>query len=88
MSTSANLCGCRRLDDEKSLMPVKNLEQCGSCWVFRTRVPSKMPDSIEACYQVSLKTGKDPDGGPTGKMVSGKKFNHNVSSGADFVVQL
>ena len=66
---------------------------------FRTRVPSKMPNLIEASYEVSLKTAKDPDGGPclaypsgkswdevTGKMGSGK-FYHNVTSGADFVVQ-
>ena len=56
-----------------------------------------MPDSIEACHQVPLKTAKDPDGGPcpaypSGKSWdavtgSGKKFYHNVTSGADFVVQ-
>ena len=58
-----------------------------------------MPDSNEARYQVSLKTAKDPEGGPcpahpsgksrgevSGKMGSGK-FYHNVTSGADFVVQ-
>ena len=61
---------------------------------------SKMPDSIEACCQASLKTANDPDGGPypafasdkswneaSGKTGSEKKFYHNVSSGADFAAQ-
>ena len=61
---------------------------------------SKMPDSIEAHCQASLKSVKDPDGGPysafasdkswneaSGKTGSEKKFYHNVSSGADFAAQ-
>merc|ERR1712136_282324 len=61
---------------------------------------SKMEESIEAHYQASLKTAKDPDGGPypaypsgkswdeaSGKTGSGKKFYHNVISGADFATQ-
>ena len=61
---------------------------------------SKMPGSIEALCQASLKTAKDPDGGPypvypsgkswdeaSGNTGSGKKFYHNVMSGADFAAQ-
>ena len=61
---------------------------------------SKMTDSIEAQYQASLKSAKDPDGEPypafaskkswnevSGKTGSGKKFYHNVISGADFAAQ-
>ena len=61
---------------------------------------SKMPGSIEALCQASLRTAKDPDGGPypaypsgkswdeaSGKTSSGKKFYHNVISGADFAAQ-
>jgi len=61
---------------------------------------SKMEESIEAHYQASLKMAKDPDGGPypaypsgkswdeaSGKTGSGKKFYHNVISGADFAAQ-
>ena len=65
------------------------------------RVPvSKMEESSEAHYQASLKTAEDPDGGPytaylsgkswgetSGKTGSGKKFDHNVISGADFAAQ-
>ena len=56
---------------------------------------SKMEESIEAHYQASWKTAQDPDGGPfsacpsgkswdeaSGKTGSGKKFYHNVISGA------
>ena len=61
---------------------------------------SKMEESIEAHYQASLKTAKDLDGGPypaypsgkswdeaSGKTGSGKKFYHNVISGAEFATQ-
>ena len=61
---------------------------------------SKMPDSIEAHCQASLKSAKNPDGEPypafasekswneaSGKTGSEKKFYHNVSSGADFAAQ-
>ena len=57
---------------------------------------SKMEESIEAHYQASWKTAQDPDGGPfpaypsgkswdeaSVKTGSGKKFYHNVISGAD-----
>ena len=57
----------------------------------------KMQDSIVAHTQASLITEQDPDGGPfpaylsgkswdeaSGKTGSGKKFYHNVISGADF----
>ena len=60
----------------------------------------KMPDSIEAHYQASLKTTGNPNGEPypafagdkswseaSGEIASEKKFYHNVSSGADFAVQ-
>ena len=59
-----------------------------------------MQDSIEAHIQASLKTAQDPDGGwfpaypsgkswdeASGKTGSGKKFYHNIISGADFVAQ-
>ena len=62
---------------------------------------SKMEDSIEAHYQASLKTGKDPDGGPfsaypsgkswdeaSGKTGSGNNFYHNVISRADSATAL
>merc|ERR1719383_79528 len=61
---------------------------------------SKMEESIEAHYQASLKAAADPDGGPypaypsgkswdeaSGKTGSGKKFYHNVISGAEFATQ-
>ena len=61
---------------------------------------SKMEETVEANYQASLKTAKDPDGGPapayprgklldeaSGKTGSGKKFYHNVLSGDEFVAQ-
>merc|ERR1712136_386970 len=61
---------------------------------------SKMEETIEAHYQASLKTAKDPVGGSypaypsgkswdeaSGKTGSGKKFYHNVISGADFATQ-
>ena len=61
---------------------------------------SKMWESIEAQIQASLNTAQDHDGGPypvypSGKsrdetsreMGSGKKFFHNVISGADFAAQ-
>ena len=61
---------------------------------------SKMEESSEAPYQASSKTAQDPDGGPcsaylsgkswdeaSGKTGSGKKFDHNVISGADFAAQ-
>ena len=61
---------------------------------------SKMEELIEAYYQASLKAAADPDGGPfppypsgkswdeaSGKTGSGKKFRHNVISGADFAAQ-
>ena len=61
---------------------------------------SKMPGSIEALCQASLKTAKDPVRGPypaypsgkswyeaSGKTGSGKKFDHNVISGADISAQ-
>ena len=61
---------------------------------------SQMQDTIEAHYQASLKSAADPDGGPcpaypsgkswdeaSGKTGSGKKFYHNVISGADFATQ-
>ena len=61
---------------------------------------SKMPDSIEAHCQASLKSAKDRDRGPytasasekslneaSGKTGSEKKFYHNVSSGTDFAAQ-
>ena len=62
---------------------------------------SKMEDSFEAHYQASLKTAKDPDGGPfpaypsgkswdeaSGMTRSGKKFYHNVISGAELAALL
>ena len=61
---------------------------------------SKMQDSIEAHILASLKTAQDPDVGPfpaypcgkfwdeaPGKTGSGKKFYHNVISGADCAAQ-
>ena len=48
---------------------------------------SKMEESIEARIQASLKTARDPDGGPYPKTGSGKKFYHNVISGADCTAQ-
>ena len=59
-----------------------------------------MPGSIEALCQASLKTAKDPDGGPylaypsgkswdeaSGKTSSWNKFYLNVISGDDFTAQ-
>ena len=61
---------------------------------------SKIPDSIEAHYQASLKTTGNPNGEPypafasekswneaSGKKGSEKKFYHSVSSGAYFAAQ-
>ena len=61
---------------------------------------SKMLDSIEAHCQASMKTAKDPNGGPytaypggkswneaSGQTVLEKKFYHNVISGADWAAQ-
>ena len=92
--------GCFGLNHEES---GDASEEAGAVWlvlgVFERELPRRCRDSIEARYQVSLQTAKDPDGGPcsaypsgkswdevSGKMGSGKKFYHNVTSGADFVV--
>ena len=75
--------------------------ESGAALAQDTGVPvSKMEESIDAHDQASLKTAKDPDGGPfsaypiekswneaSGKTASGKKFHHNVISGADFATQ-
>ena len=58
---------------------------------------SRMEESIEAHCRAPLKTARDSDGGPllaypsgkywdeaSGKTGSGKRFYHNVISGADF----
>ena len=77
---------------------VMKLHESGTALAEGMGVPvSKMPDSIEAFCQASLKTSKDLDGGSypsypsgkswyeaSGKTGSGKKFYHNVISGADF----
>ena len=60
---------------------------------------SKMEESIEVLIQASVKTAKDPDGGPypvcpsgksrdetSHKMSSGKKFFHNAIPEADFAL--
>ena len=71
---------------------VMKLQESGTTLALNMRVPvSKMCESIEALIQASLKTAKDPDGGPypvypssqswdgvLGKMSSGKKFHRNV----------
>ena len=62
---------------------------------------SKMEETVEANYQASLKTAKDPDGRTSpayqrgkwldeasGKTGSGKKVDHTVISGADFALQV
>ena len=80
---------------------VMKLHESGTALAEGMGVPvSKMPGSIEVLCQASLKTAKDPDRGPypaypsgkswceaCGKTGSGKKFYHNVMSGADFAAQ-
>merc|ERR1712136_677436 len=80
---------------------VMKFYESGAALALDMGVPvSKMEESIEAHYQASLKTAKDPDGGPypaypsgkswdeaSGKTGSGKKFYHNVISGAEFAAQ-
>ena len=80
---------------------IRRLHESGTASVEDMEAPvSKMPDSIEAHCQASLKSAKDPDGEPypafasekswneaSGKTGSEKKFYHNVSSGADFAAQ-
>ena len=77
---------------------VRRLHTSGTALVEDVEAPvSKMPDSIEAHCQASLKSAKDPDGEPypafasekswneaSGKTGSEKTSYHNVSSGADF----
>jgi len=77
------------------------LHESGTALAEGMGVPvSKTPASIEALCQASLKTAKDPDGGPytaypsgkswyeaSGKTGPGKKFFHNVISGADLTSQ-
>ena len=77
---------------------VRRLHTSGTALVEDVEAPvSKMPDSIEAHCQASLKSAKNPDGEPypafasekswneaSGKTGSDKKSYHNVSSGADF----
>ena len=77
---------------------VRKLHESGTALAEGTEAPvPKMPDSIEAHCQASLKSAKDPDGEPypafasekswseaSGEKGSEKKFYHNVSSGADF----
>ena len=61
---------------------------------------SRLEESMEAHCQATLKTAKDSDGGllpaypsgkswdeASGKTGSGKRFHHNVISGADFSAQ-
>ena len=80
---------------------IRKFHESGSALAEDMEAPvSKMPDSSEAHCQASLKTAKNPDGGPysaypsgkswyeaSGKTGSGTKFYHNVSSGADFEAQ-
>ena len=80
---------------------VRKLHESGTAPAEDMEAPvSKRPGSIEAHCQASLKTAKDPNGGPhpaypsgkswnetSGKTGSEKKFYHNVSSGADFEAQ-
>ena len=81
---------------------VRKLHESGTTLAEGMEAPVlKMPDSIEAHCQASLKSAKDPDGGPypafasdkswseaSGKTGSEKKFYHNVSSGADFTAPI
>ena len=80
---------------------VRKLHESGTTLAeSREALVSKMPDSIEAHCQASLKSAKNPDGEPypafasekpwneaSGKTGSEKKFYRNVSSGADFAAQ-
>ena len=80
---------------------IRKFHESGAALAEDVEAPvSKMPDSSEAHCQASLKTTRDPNGGPypafssgkswneaSGKTGSEKKFYHNVSSGADFAAQ-
>ena len=80
---------------------VMKLHESGTALAEGMGVPvSKMPGSTKALCQASLETAKDPDRGPYpaypsgkscceawGKTGSGKKFYHNVMSGADSAAQ-